>query len=174
MRKGSPRNLVRVMQLSSVSDPLRLIATATLCRHGGLEKSIRESVGYFIAPLTANYSFYVAGDDYVQLSLSADDSFANLLTICESTRHTPTLLYSPEMFYDQVRERKRLRGRTYKGTNRALFADFRRFSLILPFSLENKAFGKRRFSQKTTDFRRNPQKTADCWHSPKGARAEKA
>ena len=38
-------------------------------------------------------------------------------------------------------------------------ADFSRFSLIFadsrPF-LENKAFGKRRFSQKTIDFRRKP------------------
>ena len=48
-------------------------------------------------------------------------------------------------------------------------ADFRRFSLIFADSclfLENKAFGKRRLSQKTAENRRNPQKTADWRVSP--------
>ena len=59
-----------------------------------------------------------------------------------------------------------MRGQTYhKGTNRAqtqIFADSRRFSLFP----RNKAFGKRRFSQKTADFRRNPQKTAGTRRKP--------
>ena len=45
----------------------------------------------------------------------------------------------------------------------------RRFSLIFAASrlfLENKAFGKRRFSQETAENRRNPQKTADWRLSP--------
>ena len=44
-----------------------------------------------------------------------------------------------------------------------------RFSLIFADSrlfLENKAFGKRRFSQKTADFRRKPQKTAGTRRKP--------
>ena len=50
-----------------------------------------------------------------------------------------------------------LRGQTEpKRTFSLIFADFCRFS----FFLENKAFGKRRFSQKTADFRRKPQETA--------------
>ena len=38
-----------------------------------------------------------------------------------------------------------------------IFADFADFRLFP----ENKAFGKRRFSQKTTDFRRKPQEPAE-------------
>ena len=56
--------------------------------------------------------------------------------------------------------RARLRGQT---------EPFRRFSLILadsrPFP-ENKAFGKRRFSQKTAGFRRKLQKTAGTHRKP--------
>ena len=62
-----------------------------------------------------------------------------------------------------------LRG-TLKGTNlRGQTKHFRRFSLILAdsrLSLENEAFGKRRFSQKTADFRRKPQKTAGTRRKP--------
>ena len=43
-----------------------------------------------------------------------------------------------------------------------IFADFCRFS---PF-LENEAFGKRRFSQRTADFRRKLQKTAGTRRKP--------
>ena len=64
-----------------------------------------------------------------------------------------------------------------KGTNlRGQTEPKRRFSLILADSclfLENIAFGKRRFSQKTADFRRifaenrrNPQETAAWLSSP--------
>ena len=57
-----------------------------------------------------------------------------------------------------------LRGQTEpKRTFSQIFADFCRFS---PFFLENKAFGKRRFSQETAENRRNPQKTADWRLSP--------
>ena len=53
------------------------------------------------------------------------------------------------------------------GTNRAELAVFRRFSLIFAdfcgfsLSLGIIALRRRRFSQKTADFRRKPQKTAD-------------
>ena len=57
-----------------------------------------------------------------------------------------------------------------KGTNlRGQTEPKRRFSLIFADSrlfLENKAFGKCRFSQKTADFRREPQKTAGTRRKP--------
>ena len=56
----------------------------------------------------------------------------------------------------------RAQGDEPKGTNQAqtqIFADFHLF-------LENKAFGKCRFSQKTADFRRKPQKTAGTRRKP--------
>ena len=57
-----------------------------------------------------------------------------------------------------------------KGTNlRGQTEPKRRFSLIFADSRlfpENKAFGKRRFSQKTADFRREPQKTAGTRRKP--------
>ena len=56
-----------------------------------------------------------------------------------------------------------------KGTNRAQNAVFADFSPILADSrllLENEAFGKRRVSQKTADFRRRPQKTAGTRRRP--------
>ena len=57
-----------------------------------------------------------------------------------------------------------------KGTNlRGQTEAKRRFSLIFADSrlfLENEAFGKRRFSQKTADFRRKPQKTAGTRRKP--------
>ena len=67
--------------------------------------------------------------------------------------------------------RPRLRGRT-QGDKPSRNADFRRFSLIFADSdhsrlfLENEAFGKRRSSQKTADFRRKPQKTAGTRRKP--------
>ena len=58
-----------------------------------------------------------------------------------------------------------------KGTNlRGQTEPKRRFSLIFADSrlfLENKAFGKRRFSQKTADFRRKPQKIAGTRRKPR-------
>ena len=62
----------------------------------------------------------------------------------------------------------RLRGQT-QGDKPSPSADFRRFSQIFADSrlfLENKAFGKRRFSQKTADFRRKPQKAAGTSRKP--------
>ena len=57
-----------------------------------------------------------------------------------------------------------------KGTNlRGQTEPKRRFSLIFADSclfLENKAFGKHRFSQKTADFRRFSQKTAGTRRKP--------
>ena len=57
-----------------------------------------------------------------------------------------------------------------KGTNlRGQTEPKRRFSQIFADSRlfpENKAFGKRRFSQKTADFRRKPQKTAGTRRKP--------
>ena len=58
-----------------------------------------------------------------------------------------------------------------KGTNlRGQTEPKRRFSLILQilafFFLENEAFGKRGFSQKTADFRRKPQITAGTRRTP--------
>ena len=57
-----------------------------------------------------------------------------------------------------------------KGTNlRGQTEPKRRFSLILADSrlfLESKAFGQRRFPQKTTDFRRFSQKTAGTRRKP--------
>ena len=57
-----------------------------------------------------------------------------------------------------------------KGTNpRGQTEPKRRFSLIFADSrlfLENKAFGKRRFSQKTADFRRKPQEPAENRRKP--------
>ena len=56
-----------------------------------------------------------------------------------------------------------LRGQTEpKRRFSQIFADFCRFSSFP----RNKAFGKRRFSQKTTDFRRKPQKTAGNRRKP--------
>ena len=59
---------------------------------------------------------------------------------------------------------------TLKGTNlRGQTEPKRRFSLIFADSrlfIENKAFGKRIFSQKTTDFRRKLQKTAGTRRKP--------
>ena len=57
-----------------------------------------------------------------------------------------------------------------KGTNlRGQTEPKRRFSMIFADSrlfLENKAFGQRRFSQKTADFRRKPQKTGGTRRKP--------
>ena len=57
-----------------------------------------------------------------------------------------------------------LKGTKPKGTNRTETQILADFSLTLAFSYRkqfNKAFGKRRFAQKTADFRRKPQETAD-------------
>ena len=57
-----------------------------------------------------------------------------------------------------------LRGQTEcKRRFTQIFADLLADSRLL---LENKAFGKRRFSQKTADFRRNPQKAAGTRRKP--------
>ena len=61
-----------------------------------------------------------------------------------------------------------LKGRA-EGDKPSPNADFRRFSQIFAdsrLSLENKAFGKRRFSQETADFCRKPQKTAGTRRKP--------
>ena len=62
--------------------------------------------------------------------------------------------------------RARVRGTNLRGQTEPK----RRFSLIFAdsrlFLLENEASGKRRFSQKTADFRRKPQKTAGTRRKP--------
>ena len=79
------------------------------------------------------------------------------------------ICYIKELFRDYLCNRfsRGIKRDKLNGTNRAEFADFRRFSLIFAdfhFSWEVKHFGSadfRRKPQETTDFRRKPQETAD-------------
>ena len=52
----------------------------------GLEYYIERVSGFFVPPVTANYTFYLAGDTSADLAISTDESAANATTVAYITR----------------------------------------------------------------------------------------